>query len=148
MIISSYNIQDEASVLSALKKMLNGVNPNNGTWPVFSKDEKGGFKTELLDGSYIRLRFFDCLIHLKDVRGNVLPGKESNLSYIDVTVMPKGVKGFMFKMESNRYLWKFAPAEAKKKHADAIGALHTKAKNLGIDLSEPKSWETYYVGSK
>lgn len=143
-LISVRDIIYPTDFTETMKSML--VKPQKGFPLIWVLDGKGGFKATLVDGSYIRLKFFDCVIKLKSVKGMELPGKESSLSYINVAVMPAGQKGYEFKLEENRYLWKFAPAEALAKHAQAIEALKTKAQNLGIDLTVKDAWETYYVG--
>lgn len=143
-LISSTHLLSQPLFERTMKTML--TKPQDERSLVWEQDGRGGFKATLVDGGYIRLKFFDCIVRLKSVKGLELPGKESSLSYISVSVMPTGVKGYQFNIEENRYLWKFAPADALAKHAVAVEALKTKAQNLGIDLNVKDAWEAYYVG--
>lgn len=143
-LISANQLQNESDFEKTMKSLL--TKPQKEFPMIWVQDGKGGFKATLVDGSYIRLKFFDCIVRLKSVKGLELPGKESSLSYINVSVMLVGIKGYQFNLEENRYLWKFAPADALAKHALALESLKTKAQNLGIDLDVKDAWETYYVG--
>ena len=100
----------------------------------------------LPDGSYVRVKFFDTIKQIYNNKHIVQPGRESYLCYVEVVVMPKGVKGYSFTMLEKQNVWKFSEASAKVKHVEALKIISTMATDLGIDLAQTGAWDNYYAG--
>jgi len=125
----------------------------------FRKDEtaaflKGNFKqgrtpyihqVTFPDGSQVRLKFYDTVKEILNSKGKPVYGKESFLSYIDVTVAPVGSKAYCFTTDVKQIVWGTSKSQATEKHAESIAALTAQAEALGIDLSAPTAWATVYT---
>ena len=138
-------IRDEVSFTKFFKKSVFDVHLGKGSWVY---DGRRGFKLTLLDGSYLKIRFFNTVKRILSSKSVEIVGRESLLSYVDVSVMPSGMKGYSFILDDNQ----FAVAKAstsnnvKAKHAACLKVLTEKAGLLEIDLTSQDVWETYYVG--
>jgi hypothetical protein len=98
-------------------------------------------------GSELRLKFVNVVKEILNSKGKPVPGKESFLSYLEVTVLPAGKKGFYFTTDVTQVVWAPSKSKAEVKHAVAIAALTEFATSLGIDLSAPGAWHTVYSQS-
>lgn len=98
----------------------------------------------LPDGSQIRLKFFNVIKEILNSKGKPVPGKESFLSYLEVTVMPAGGKGYYFTVDVEQIVWGTSKSKAQIKHTEKLAELKVQADQLGIDLSLPTSWATVY----
>lgn len=96
------------------------------------------------NGSQIRLKFYDVIKHVRNSKGQEVVGKESFLSYLDVSVLPSNQKGYSFTTDVNQVVWGTSKAKAIEKHNVALQNLVNTATSLGIDLSNPTSWCTTY----
>jgi len=98
-------------------------------------------------GTELRLKFVNVVKQILNSKGKEVPGKESFLSYLEVTVMPAGKKGFYFTTDVTQVVWAPSKSKAEVKHATAIAALTEFATSLGIDLTGPGAWHTVYSQS-
>jgi hypothetical protein len=96
------------------------------------------------DGSQLRLKFYDTIKQILNTKGQPVYGKESFLSYLDVTIAPAGQKAYCFSMDVSQIVWGTSKSKAQVKHAEALAALTATATALGIDL-EPTAWATVYT---
>ena len=101
----------------------------------------------LPDGSQIRLKFFNVIKQILNSKGKEVPGKESFLSYIEVTVAPIGLKAYYFTVDIEQIVWGTSRAKAQVKHDVKLAELVAQAADLGIDLNVPGSWNTIYSES-
>lgn len=110
-------------------------------------DGKKGYRLTLSDGSYIRIKFFDTVKKIFNSKNVEVPGRESFLSYIDVAVMPAGVKGYGFMCDMTQCVWAYAKGRrpAKELHAEAIRKLTNKASCIGIDLTAAGSFDDTFI---
>ena len=95
-------------------------------------------------GTELRLKFVNVVKQILNSKGKEVPGKESFLSYLEVTVIPAGKKGFYFTTDVTQVVWAPSKSKAEVKHGVAIAALTEFATSLGIDLSAPGAWHTVY----
>ena len=98
-------------------------------------------------GTELRLKFVNTVKEILNSKGKAVPGKESFLSYLEVTVMPAGKKGFYFTTDVTQVVWAPSKVKATEKHAIATGALSEFATSLGIDLTGAGAWHTVYSQS-
>lgn len=99
---------------------------------------------ELADGSSIRLKFVNTIKNVLNSKLVPTIGKESFLSYLEVSVFPAGFKGYSFTLDVNQVRWKTAKSVAEVVHATKIAALVAFADAVQIDLSKNESWCTVY----
>lgn len=99
---------------------------------------------ELPDGSSIRLKFVDTVKHVLNSKLAPTLGKESFLSYLEVSVFPAGIKGYSFTLNVNQVRWKTSKSSATIEHQKNLGVLVDFASALGIDLSTQDAWCTVY----
>lgn len=102
-------------------------------------------QTTFDDGSQIRLKFYNTVKEILNSKGKPVYGKESFLSYIDVTVMPAGQKGYSLSVDVKQIVWGTSKSKAQEKHNEALAEIVTHAEALGIDLSAPTAWATTYT---
>lgn len=137
-------LRDPEAFETFFKKKAVAESFGKGNW---RPDGKKGFRLVFPDGSYVRIKFFNTVKKIFNIKTNIEePGKESWLSYIDVAVMPAGVKGYMFITDKNQHVWKTLKSVADAKHVVSVQRLHEKAAAFGIDLTQPDAWETYFAG--
>ena len=98
----------------------------------------------LPDGSQIRIKFYNVVKHIRNSKGQEVMGKESFLSYIDVSVHPVNKKGYSFTADVVQVVWGTSKSKAQEKHTLALNKLNELAVDLGIDLSNPASWCSTY----
>ncbi len=98
----------------------------------------------LPDSSQIRIKFYDTVKKLFNNKNVELTGKESFLSYVEVSVLPKGQKGYSYTTDVLQVVWGTSKSAAIVKHKLAIDALISQGADLGIDLSSPSAWCTTY----
>lgn len=99
---------------------------------------------DLPDGSSIRLKFVDTVKQVLNSKLAPTLGKESFLSYLEVSVFPAGLKGYSFTLNVNQVRWKISKSSASIEHQKNLGVLVEFASALGIDLSTQESWCTVY----
>ncbi|MBT9137771.1 MAG: hypothetical protein DDT31_00310 [Syntrophomonadaceae bacterium] len=128
---------------------------------VFRKDEtfallKGHFtpgrvpyvhKIVFPDTSQLCLKFYNTVKQALNTKGQSIYGKESFLSYMEVSIAPVGKKAYCFSLDVNQVAWGASKSKATKKHAIHIASLVGMATTLGIDLSIPSAWATIYTES-
>jgi hypothetical protein len=136
-------IRDADAFETYFKKKAVSAQMGKGEWKA---DGKKGHRFTLPDGSYIRLKFFDTVKKIYNTKNIEVPGRESYLSYIDVIVMPAGIKGYGFQTTHEQHVWGFSQSKALEKHRVSLAKLYALADALGIDLNQLDSWETYYAG--
>lgn len=98
-------------------------------------------------GSELRLKFVDVIKEILNSKGKPVPGKESFLSYLEVTVLPAGQKGFFYTTDVKQVVWAPHKSKAEIKHAANIAELAAFAEALGIDLTAPGAWHSVYSQS-
>ena len=99
----------------------------------------------LPDGSQIRLKFYDTVKKLYNSKNVELIGKESFLSYLEVTVAPAGQKGYYYTTDVQQVVWAPSRLKASAKHAVNVTALEALATDLDIDLTSSTAWATTYT---
>ncbi len=98
----------------------------------------------LTNGAQIRFKFYDCIKRIYSTKGLELSGKESFLSYLEVAVLPIGIKGYSFIVNQAQIVWGESKSAAQVKHTEQLATLLELAAEVGIDLSDPKSWCSIY----
>jgi hypothetical protein len=125
----------------------------------FRKDEtlallKGQFKigrtpyihqVVFADGSQLRLKFYDTIKQILNTKGQPVYGKESFLSYLEVTVAPAGQKAYCYSVDVKQIVWGTSKSKATVLHQEALAELSKIAVALEIDLSAPTAWSTVYT---
>lgn len=96
------------------------------------------------NGSTLSLKFQNTVKKLFNSKNVELIGKESFLSYLEVTVRPAGVKGYCFTTDVQQIVWGTSKTKAQVKHDAAIAGLVAQAESLGIDLAAEGAWSTVY----
>ena len=99
---------------------------------------------DLPDGSSIRLKFVDTIKNVLNSKLAPTLGKESFLSYLEVSVFPAGLKGYSFTLNVNQVRWKTSKNAATVEHQKNLEVLIEFAAALGISLASPDSWCTVY----
>lgn len=97
------------------------------------------------NGSQLRLKFYDTVKEILNSKGKPVSGKESFLSYIDVTVAPVGMKAYCFTTDVKQIVWGTSKSKATEKHAEALALLAAEAAKFGINLEAQTSWATVYT---
>lgn len=97
------------------------------------------------DGSQLRLKFYNTIKKLYSTKGIELTGKESFLSYLEVSVLPKGMKGYFYTTDVLQVVWGTSKSGATTKHEKAIADLTEQGRELGIDLTVPDAWCATYT---
>lgn len=95
-------------------------------------------------GTELRLKFVDVIKEILNSKGKPVPGKESFLSYLEVTVMPAGKKGFYFTTDVNQVVWAPSKIKATAKHESNVAELISFAESLGIDMTAVGAWHKVY----
>ena len=98
----------------------------------------------LPDGSQIRLKFYNVIKQILNSKGKEVPGKESFLSYLEVTVAASGLKAYCFTVDVEQVVWKTSRTNAQVKHDKKLNDLIAQADELGIVLSAPGAWTKIY----
>lgn len=93
--------------------------------------------------SIITLRFYDAIKKIFDVRNQEVPGKESFISYVEVTVRPIGRKPYLFKAFPSQAVWAGGHITAKAKHDVSKEKLKDRFTSLGINVSD-EQWDTRF----
>lgn len=97
------------------------------------------------DGSQLRLKFYDTVKQILNTKGQPVYGKESFLSYLEVTVAPAGQKAYCYSVDVNQIVWGTSKTKARAKHLECITALSEIATAVGIDLAPATAWSTVYT---
>ena len=144
----------------AFKKAFKKVSPDR-TFSTDPKNEivallKGQFRKGRLpyinqvtfpDGSQLRLKFVDTIKQVLDSKGKAVPGKESFLSYVEVTVAPAGQKAYFYTTDVKQVVWGTSKSAATEKHGKNLAALKEFAAEFDIDLSTADAWCSVYSQS-
>lgn len=147
-------LRDEAAFKKAFrKKAADRVvtdSPKNDVFALIAGQFKQGrmpfiHQVTLPDGSQIRLKFYNTVKKLFNNKNVELIGKESYLSYLEVTVAPVGMKAYCWTMDVQQVVWGTSKKAATVKHEAALENLKATADDLQIDLSAPASWATVYT---
>lgn len=101
----------------------------------------------LPSGAQVRFKFYDCIKRIYNNKGQELSGKESFLSYLDISVAPVALKGYSFTADLTQVVWGTSMAAAEAKHLVALEALKVWGVDLDIDLSTPDKWCKIYSES-
>lgn len=96
------------------------------------------------DGGQVRLKFYNVVKQILNSKGQPVYGKESYLSYLEVTAVPAGQKAYCFTTDVTQIVWGTSKSKATEKHITQIDALKAYAETFGIDLSEPTAWCVVY----
>lgn len=88
------------------------------------------------NGSVISLKFYDAIKKIFDVKNQEVPGRESWIAYVEVTVRPAGKKPYMFKAFGSQQVWANGHLTAKVKHEAAKAKLVEKFAPLGFTVGE------------
>ena len=99
---------------------------------------------ELPDGSSIRLKFVNTIKNVLNSKLAPTLGKESFLSYLEVSVFPAGLKGYSFTLNVNQVRWKTSKTSATIEHQKHLNVLVQFAAALDINLMSPDSWCAVY----
>jgi len=100
-----------------------------------------------IGGTEIRLKFVDTIKKILNTKGQEVLGKESWLSYLEVTAMPAGAKPYFFTLDVTQSVWAPSKVKANEKRDAAMAKLKEFATKLGIDLSSETSWNHVYSQS-
>lgn len=116
---------------------------------------KGKFETGRLpniyqvtfpDGGQLRLKFYDTVKRIYNNKGVEQLGRESYLSYVEISVLPAGVKGYFFTILVQQVTWAPSHAAARSKHDHFLSRIkETVATPFGIGENEPIVWTTTYT---
>ena len=129
-----------------LKKYINSeefINLTNGKFSNGRVPYVFVFKTE--SGAEIRMKFVDTVKIIRNSKNQEVPGKESFLSYLDISAHPIGMKGYFFTTNVLQLVWANGKSKAQTMHEEAVCKLKERAAALGIDLSESSSWCKIYT---
>ena len=96
------------------------------------------------DGSQLRLKFVDTIKKIYDTKGRELMGRESYLTYLEITLAPAGKKAEFFTVDVSQVVWQPSKPKATVKYEMDKSKLVKIATDLGIDLSVPGAWCTLY----
>ena len=99
----------------------------------------------LPDGTQIRLKFVDTVKKIFNSKNVEQLGRESYLTYLEVSVLPVGVKGYYFTTDVVQNTWLPVKSKATVKYEVQKAKLLADAEALGIDLSKPGAWHTAYT---
>lgn len=113
-----------------------------GYW---KQDDKQGYRLAFPDGSVVRIQFFNTVKKLYTPYNIEIPGRESFLSYMYVTVKPADAKAYDFRSFVAQHVKAPAPGKqpAIKLHTASIEKLLAKAESIGITLSDA-DWVTRF----
>lgn len=113
----------------------------NGQWVEDGKY----FRFTMADGSYVKIKLYDCVKKIYNSKNTEVPGRESFLSYIEWTVAPVGMKMYSFLSESKQVIWAYTKGKppAKDVHATNIASLKFKAISVGIALNDDSFDDTF-----
>lgn len=100
--------------------------------------------TAMVGTTEVRVKFVDTVKQILNSKGKEVPGKESFLSYLEVTVCPAGKKAFSYTVDVKQVVWGTSRSKALATHAENTAALAAFAETLGIDLTAPTAWCTTY----
>jgi len=101
----------------------------------------------LEDGTKIAFRFIDCIKFLLDVKMKKIYGRDSFLSYLEITVYPAGAKAFTKVFDVKQVVQGVSKPKAYEKHSVNLAKLVDIATKAGIDLTSQDSWSRTYVES-
>lgn len=135
--LGAQDIIENAGVKNEVVELLSG-NFRQGRTPFIHQ-------VTLPDGSQVRLKFYDVVKEILNTKGKPVPGKESFLSYLEVSVAPTGMKGYYFTADVKQIVWGTSKSNAATKHQKNIDALRAQAEELKIDMSAPGAWATVYT---
>lgn len=93
------------------------------------------------NGSQLRIKFYDTVKRLFNSKNIELIGKESFLSYMEVSVLPAGSKGYFYTTDVNQIVWGMSKTKALVKHNAAVAAILDFATSLDIT----PVWTTVYT---
>lgn len=96
------------------------------------------------NGAQLRLKFYNTVKKLFNTKGVELIGKESFLSYLEVTGIPASGKGWYFTTDVNQVVWHPSKTKATEKHNANLAALVEFSTALGIELDDG-AWATSYT---
>jgi len=97
------------------------------------------------NGSKVSLKFYNTVKEILNSKGKPVYGKESFLSYVEVTVAPVDQKAYCFSVDVKQIVWGTSKSRAQAAHTVNIDELTQFGADLGIDLSAPASWATVYT---
>lgn len=98
----------------------------------------------LPDGSQIRMKFVDTVKKIFNSKNVEQVGKESYLSYLEVTVAPAGSKAYFFTCDVKQVVWGMAKSKATAEHEQNLTDLKITADEVGIDLTPKDAWFRVY----
>ena len=104
---------------------------------------KGVYGCVTPNGSIITLKFYDAIKKIFDVKNQEVPGRESFIAYVEVTVRPKGLKPYLFKAFQSQQVWANGHITAKAKHDVAKEKLVDRFSSLGFRVVEGQ-WDTRF----
>ncbi len=96
------------------------------------------------NGSQLRLKFYDVVKKILNTKGQEVLGKESYLTYVEVTGAPAGQKAYCYTQDVVQAVWAPSKAKATEKYEAARAELVAMATSLGIDLSNQSAWCSVY----
>ena len=97
------------------------------------------------NGSQLRLKFFSTIKQILNTKGQPVYGKESFLSYLEVTVAPAGAKAYCYSIDVKQIVWGTSKSKATVKHDEAKAELAALAAALDINLDAETAWCTTYT---
>ena len=96
------------------------------------------------DGSLLRLKFYDTVKKLYNSKNVELVGKESFLTYLEISVSPANQKGYFYTVDVNQRVWGTSKTKARALYESDMAALKVQAAELGLDLSSAEAWCSVY----
>lgn len=140
---------DNESAIASLIKAVVSDEPTEFAQLVSGKFQPGRtsyiHRYVLDDGSELRLKFVDTVKTVLNSKLQVISGKESFLSYLEVITAPKGKKATCKSLYVNQIVWAPQKSQALEKHTVHIEELKKIGVALGIDLNDARSWSTTYT---
>ena len=98
----------------------------------------------LEDGSTIGIKFVNTVKHLIDSKLKQIPGRESYLSYYEISGTPFCQKTHVHVFNVKQVRVMTPRIDAAAKHAENLDKLRELATSIGINLDNPESWSTVY----
>lgn len=143
------SLLDNDSAIASLIKASVAEEPSEFVQLVSGKFQPGRtsyiHRYVLDDGSELRLKFVDTIKTVLNSKLQVISGKESFLSYLEIILAPKGLKAQCKSLYVNQVVWAPQKSQALEKHTVHIEELKKIGAALGIDLNEPRNWSTTYT---
>ncbi len=113
-----------------------------GNWVLGRKPYLHDFK--LSNGAKITFKFVNTIKWLLDAKMRRIHGRDSFLSYVEITAHPVGQKPFAQTFDIKQVCIAVPREKSEAKHLTNVAKLVARAADYGIELSATESWSTVY----